>query len=52
MEQTYFSVVGPTAVGKTSLALLLAAELAKMVGSKRAHVISADSRQVYRGLKL
>ncbi len=51
MEQTYFSVVGPTAVGKTSLALLLAAELAKMVGSKRAHVISADSRQVYRGLE-
>lgn len=38
-------IVGPTATGKTALAAALAHEL-------RTHVISADSRQVYRGLDL
>lgn len=36
-------IVGPTAVGKTRLALRLAAELG-------AEIVSADSRQVYRGM--
>jgi tRNA dimethylallyltransferase len=38
-------ILGPTAVGKTQLAIQLANEL-------RGEVISADSRQVYRGMDL
>ncbi len=38
-------VVGPTAVGKTALSLRLAGDFA-------AEIISADSRQVYRGLDI
>ncbi len=43
MEQVTVFVVGPTASGKTDLALALARELG-------AEVVSADSRQVYRDL--
>lgn len=39
------SIIGPTASGKTTLAVRLAAELG-------GEVISADSRQVYRGMDL
>ncbi len=39
------SVIGPTACGKTTLAVRLAAELG-------GEVISADSRQVYRGMDI
>lgn len=39
------SVIGPTASGKTGLAVRLAAELG-------GEVVSADSRQVYRGMDL
>jgi tRNA dimethylallyltransferase len=39
------TLLGPTAVGKTSLAARLAAEL-------NAEVISADSRQVFRGMDI
>lgn len=38
-------ILGPTAVGKTSLAVNLASEL-------EGEIISADSRQVYRGMDL
>jgi tRNA dimethylallyltransferase len=38
-------IVGPTAVGKTRLALRLAGELG-------AEIVSADSRQVYRGMDI
>lgn len=38
-------LLGPTAVGKTSLGVRLAHEL-------NAHIISADSRQVYKGLDI
>ena len=38
-------VVGPTASGKSDLAVLLAKEL-------NGEVISADSRQVYRGMDI
>lgn len=38
-------IVGPTAVGKTGLALRLAEDL-------RAEIVSADSRQVYRGMDI
>jgi len=39
------ALVGPTAVGKTALAL----DLAERLG---AEIVSADSRQVYRGLDI
>jgi tRNA dimethylallyltransferase len=37
------TIIGPTAVGKTAVALLVAAELG-------GEIVSADSRQVYRGM--
>ena len=40
------AVVGPTACGKTSLAVDLALSIGK------AEIISADSRQVYRGMDI
>lgn len=39
------SIIGPTASGKTTLAVRMAAEL-------QGEIISADSRQVYRGMDL
>ena len=39
------AIVGPTAVGKTAVAVALAAEF-------DAEIVSADSRQVYRGLDI
>ena len=44
-EQTIVAVVGPTAVGKSSLALRLAREL-------DGEIVSADSRQVYRQMDI
>jgi len=43
MKQKVLAVVGPTASGKTSLAITMAEEF-------NGEVISADSRQVYKGL--
>ncbi|MGH2461197.1 MAG: tRNA (adenosine(37)-N6)-dimethylallyltransferase MiaA [Chloroflexota bacterium] len=39
------AIVGPTAVGKSDLALRIA-------GRRSAEIVSADSRQVYRGLEI
>ncbi len=39
------TIVGPTAVGKTAVSLLLAREL-------NGEIVSADSRQVYRGMDI
>ena len=39
------TILGPTACGKTSLAAALAYEM-------HAEIISADSRQVYRGMDI
>lgn len=44
-KQKVIAILGPTASGKTSLAI----ELAKQINGE---VISADSRQVYRGLDI
>lgn len=45
MKPTVIVVLGPTAVGKTSLSI----ELAKQVNGE---IVSADSRQVYKGLDI
>lgn len=45
MKQKLIAIVGPTASGKSALG----AYLAKKVGGK---VVSADSRQVYRGMRV
>ncbi len=44
-HQPLIAIVGPTAVGKTALALSLAGRFA-------VEVVSADSRQVYRGMDI
>jgi len=45
MKKNLMVILGPTASGKTSLAVRLAADL-------RGEIISADSRQVYRGMDI
>lgn len=44
-------IVGPTASGKTKFAVWCAGELERVVG-KRGEIISADSRQVYKGMTI
>ena len=44
-------VLGPTASGKTRYAVSLARELQRLTG-KPAEIISADSRQIYRGMDI
>jgi tRNA dimethylallyltransferase len=43
------AIVGPTATGKTALAVALAARLA---GESDCEAVSADSRQIYRGMDI
>ncbi|MBR1838930.1 MAG: tRNA (adenosine(37)-N6)-dimethylallyltransferase MiaA [Bacteroidaceae bacterium] len=45
MQPTLIVLLGPTAVGKTALSLRLANEL-------HAPIVSADSRQLYRGMEI
>jgi len=45
MKKNLIVILGPTASGKTALAVRLAADL-------RGEIISADSRQVYRGMDI
>lgn len=57
MKYSMLTILGPTASGKTSLAAQLAAEINKSVraaelGIRNAEIISADSRQVYRGMDI
>jgi tRNA dimethylallyltransferase len=42
------AIVGPTASGKTPLAV----ELARLLSQQRVEAVSADSRQVYRGMDI
>ena len=44
-EQSLITIVGPTGVGKTALAI----ELAERVNGE---IVSADSRQIYRGMDI
>ena len=48
--QQMITILGPTASGKTSLAAALAAHLIQE--GEAAEIISADSRQVYRGMDI
>ena len=45
-------VLGPTASGKTKYAVRLARQINEILGSQHAEIISADSRQVYRGMDI
>ncbi|MBT8385793.1 MAG: tRNA (adenosine(37)-N6)-dimethylallyltransferase MiaA [Ignavibacteria bacterium] len=45
MEYDFVTILGPTATGKTEIAVQLASEF-------NAEIISADSRQVYRGMDI
>lgn len=44
--------MGPTASGKTALAMALADHLAKTNNTKDTHLINVDSAQVYRGMDI
>lgn len=58
MKHSMITILGPTASGKTSLAVALAAKIANLDVStcegvaRGAEIISADSRQVYRGMDI
>ena len=45
------SIVGATATGKTALALKVAEDLLANKKAQRVFLLSADSRQVYKGLE-
>ena len=45
-------VLGPTASGKTKYAVRLARQINEILGTQRAEILSADSRQVYRGMDI
>ena len=45
-------VLGPTASGKTRYAVQFAREINASMGDTKAEIISADSRQVYRGMDI
>ena len=45
-------VLGPTASGKTKYAVRLARQINQILGTQRAEILSADSRQVYRGMDI
>ena len=45
-------VLGPTASGKTKYAVRLARQINEILADQRAEIISADSRQVYRGMDI
>ena len=45
-------VLGPTASGKTKYAVRLACEFNSLLGREAAEIISADSRQVFRGMTI
>ena len=51
-ENDCICVLGPTASGKTRYAVRLCHELDGFLGGCRCEIISADSRQVYRGMDI
>lgn len=51
-SQHIFSIVGPTATGKSGVARELAEEIIRQDRAAGVTIISADSRQVYKGLEI
>lgn len=51
-DQPIVSIIGPTAVGKTKLALAVAKAAIAAGFFKGVDIISADSRQIYQGLEV
>ena len=45
-------VLGPTASGKTKYAVRMARQINEILGTQRAEILSADSRQEYRGMDI
>lgn len=50
--KTQLAIVGPTATGKTSLALELAEAIHNKKLSSQVHILSVDSRQVYKEIPI
>ena len=51
-ETDLVCILGPTASGKTRYAVSFAREINRLSGKAVAEIISADSRQVYRGMDI
>ena len=51
-ETDLVCILGPTASGKTRYAVAFAREINRLSGKAVAEIISADSRQVYRGMDI
>lgn len=51
-EHDAICVLGPTASGKTRFATTLAGEIGKIYPGRKAEILSADSRQVYKGMDI
>ena len=51
-ETDLVCVLGPTASGKTRYAVNMCREFNRLSGRPRAEILSADSRQVYRGMDI
>ena len=51
-EIALICVLGPTASGKTKYAVRLARQINESLADQRAEIITADSRQVYRGMDI
>lgn len=52
MSRTFYSIVGPTGSGKTGVVLQAAENLLQTGAVGRVAIVSADSRQVYKGLEV
>ena len=52
LSNQIFSIVGPTATGKSALAFQIAEEIIRQDKAAAVTIISADSRQVYQGLEI
>lgn len=51
-EYDAICILGPTACGKTGFAVKLALEIEKALPGSKGEILSADSRQVYRGMDI
>lgn len=49
---SYYSIIGPTGSGKTGVIMRTAEQLLRSESVRRVAIVSADSRQVYKGLEV